>query len=83
MPQLVTFKGRPIKRRRRHADGLLLNFYGEKRGDQGDRLVVTDAEWDLFGRVDYVRRESMPDRWRSARTQVTPQPSDGWLAAGY
>jgi hypothetical protein len=56
VPQLVTYKGRPIKRRtsvvRDGQRGLALIFYAPKVGQQGDSLFVTDAEWQQDGKVE-------------------------------
>lgn len=55
MAQLVTYKGRPVKRRqsvtRSGVDGLLLTFFSSTRGENGERRFVTDAQWRQFGNV--------------------------------
>ena len=55
MAQLVTYKGRPVKRResvvRDGARGLLLTFFAPTPGENGERRFVTDAQWRQFGSV--------------------------------
>lgn len=61
MPQLVTFQGRPVKRRKRIAGGLLLTFYGAERQVAGVRIAVSDDDWRRHGRIDYYAPGELPD----------------------
>ena len=61
MPQLVTFQGRPVRRRYRVPDGLMLIFVHPQPGHEGQRLVVTQSEWDRDGQVRFYPRSQMPD----------------------
>jgi hypothetical protein len=66
MPQLVTFAGMPVKRRRRVAAGLLLTFYSACPGKPGRALVVSDAEWRRDGRIEFFTSDSLPNVRRLA-----------------
>lgn len=84
MPLLVTFKGRPVKRRNRVGKNLRLVMFHRKPGQPGLQLIVSQATWDAFGRIEFVRREDMPDRRNMANKQVCNSTAPGgWLAAGY
>lgn len=61
MPLLLTFEGRPVKRRRRTTEGLLLIFATPTRGVAGERRVVSQAEWRAHGAVRYFPSGEMPD----------------------
>ena len=61
MPLLVTFKGRPIKRRRRVHGGLKLSFFTAVRGKPGEQLSVTDAQWQTHGRIEFFDPANRPD----------------------
>jgi hypothetical protein len=61
MPLLVTYQGKPVKRRRRLGSGLCLTFYSSTPGERGRHLVVTQRQWDAFSRIQYVLRSQMPD----------------------
>jgi hypothetical protein len=61
MPLLVTYRDRPIKRRRRSPQGLLLTFFSPLRGTRGGALVVTDDEWKQFGRIEDLSIDDFPD----------------------
>lgn len=67
MPQLVTYRSRPVKRRRRVSRGLLLIFYAPQRGQAGDQLVVTDEQWNRHGQVCYFQPGMRPDIRAAAR----------------
>lgn len=58
--QLVTYRSRPVKRRRRVSRGLLLIFYAQ-HGQAGDQLVVTDEQWNRHGQVRYFPLGISPD----------------------
>ena len=66
MPLLITYKGRPIKRRRRVGDGLRLTFYSPVSGERGEHLFVSQSEWLQFSRTLFVTRDQMPDVRRLA-----------------
>ena len=66
MPQLVTYRSRPVKRRRQVPGGLLLIFYAAERGQPGPTLVVTDDEWRRHGRVSYFASGTLPEVRASA-----------------
>lgn len=53
MPQRITYAGRPVKRRRWTRHGLHLRFYGQAPGQPGPSIVVSQAEWEHHGRVEY------------------------------
>jgi hypothetical protein len=61
MPQLITYDGRPVKRRRRIAGGTLLIFYAACPSDSGPQLVVSDEQWNSLGRVRYFTASQLPD----------------------
>ena len=61
MPLLITFQGKPVKRRRRHGDGLRLHLYSSIPGQPGRQLFVTQQQWEQFGCIKYVTRSQMPD----------------------
>ena len=61
MPELITFRGRPVKRRYKTHGGLRLVLYHPHRGFRGNRLIVTEDEWDLYGRVQFYPKDQMPD----------------------
>lgn len=77
MPQLVTYRGRPVKHRksvtRRGCTGLLLTLYAPQVGQRGDTLFVTDAEWQQFGSVKTV--ENMPDVRALAASTANNSPT--------
>jgi len=61
MPQLITYDGRPVKRRRRIAGGTLLIFFAPTAAEKGPQLVVTDDQWDALGLVRYFESANLPD----------------------
>jgi len=61
MPQLVSFRGRPVKHRRRLGDGLRLTFVSPVCGQRCKRLDVTQAEWDQDGRITFYPKDQTPD----------------------
>lgn len=61
MPQLVTYRGRPVKRRLRLAGGLRLTFFASQSGWVGDQLVVSDDDWRRHGRVQFYPSGMLPD----------------------
>jgi hypothetical protein len=61
VPLLITYQGRPIKRRRRVGNKLLLVFYAAQAGQRGDKLIVSQANWEAHGSIQYVARNQMPD----------------------
>lgn len=61
MPLLVTFEGRPVKRRRRVPDGLLLTFVNSVPGEPGNVVVVSQEEWLRYGRVQFFAKHEMPN----------------------
>ena len=61
MPQLISYRGRPVKRRRYFAGGLRLTFFASQRGRVGDQLVVTDDDWHRHGRVQFYPLGTLPD----------------------
>ena len=67
MPQLITYRSHPVKRRRRVSRGLLLIFYAPQRGQAGDQLVVTDDQWRRHGQVRYFPLGMRPDVRAAAR----------------
>jgi hypothetical protein len=71
MPQLVTFRGQPVKRRRLLPEGLRLTFVSPVPGEQGRMMIVTQAEWLRYGRIQFYPRGQMPDV-RSIADQFEP-----------
>lgn len=61
MPLLITFKGRPVKRRKRIGPHLKLTFFASVHEYVGDQLVVTQEQWRQHGREVYLARSAMPD----------------------
>jgi hypothetical protein len=61
MPELITFRGRPIKRRSRTPSGLHLVFFSAVRGIPGLRLDVTEDEWNAHGRIEFFPDGQKPD----------------------
>jgi hypothetical protein len=61
VPQLILFRGRPVKRRRRVAGGLSLTFYAAEPGRRGAQRFVSQADWDRYGSLQFFAREQMPD----------------------
>jgi len=69
VPQLITFQGAPVKRRQRTAQGLLqLVFFDPIPGHPGKRLVVSQADWERFGQVQFFGLRELPDVRALART---------------
>jgi hypothetical protein len=66
MPLLVTFQGKPVKRRFRLGYRLKLIFFAPVRGQTGDQLIVTQQEWDRYGRIHFTTPQQMPDVRRMA-----------------
>lgn len=71
MPLLITYRGRPVKRRRRCGTGLCLTMSNTSPGLRSDQLFVTDAEWSHHGRVQYFPGGLMPNVCELARHTVT------------
>jgi hypothetical protein len=55
MPLIVTFRGRRVKRRWRVGERLMLKFYGEKAGEVGKLLLVTQNQWREHSQTEFVR----------------------------
>gem|GEM_PF-5504164 len=66
LPLLITFQGKPVKRRERCGDRLKLTLFSPCRGTPGGQLIVTQDEWQKFGRIDFLQRSQMPDVRRLA-----------------
>jgi hypothetical protein len=66
MPLLITFRGKPVKRRYRLGSRLKLIFFAPVRGQSGDQLIVTQQEWDRDGRIQFATPQQMPDVRRMA-----------------
>jgi len=61
MPLLVTYRGRPVKRRRRVGEHLKLIFFAPLPGQSGDQHLVTQFEWQQFGRIQFVTPSEKPN----------------------
>lgn len=73
MPILITYDGRPVKRRRRLPTGeLSLTFKSVTPGDRGEKLLVTQADWLKYGREEYFEPEDMPDVRKLAAAHIRP-----------
>lgn len=66
LPLLITFQGKPVKRRERLGDRLKLILFSPSRGMPGGQLIVTQDEWQKFGRIEFLQRSEMPDVRRMA-----------------
>jgi hypothetical protein len=67
MPLLITFRGRPVRRRRRIGKGLRLVLANTIPGEKSERLLVTQSEWDEHARNQFFPRDQMPDLRELAR----------------
>jgi hypothetical protein len=61
VPQLILYRGHPVKRRRRMAGGLYLTFYTPEPGQRGAQRFVSQADWDRHGSLKFFAREQMPN----------------------
>ena len=75
MPELVLFRGRPVKRQRRIGDRLHLVFLGEVPGQPGQKLTVSQADWALFGSVQFYSKEQLPNA-RALAAQIGSVPDN-------
>lgn len=71
MPELVTFLGRPVKRRRRLENGISLTLVSPVPGKRGLCLVVSQEEWLRYGKVQFYQKREMPDPRAIARQFLT------------
>ena len=58
MPLLVTFNGRPVRRRRRVKEGLELTLVSPVKGQLAERVTVSTEEWQAHGREEVVDVET-------------------------
>lgn len=71
MPELVTYLGRPVKRRERQKGQLKLTLVNPTPGAPGDVLTVTQDEWARNGKTEfYADRSQMPDVRELARSSA-------------
>ena len=70
MPQLITYSGRPVKRRRRVSNGLQLTFYAAAPGEPGPRLTVSEADWKLHGSIEHFGAGQRPDVRKLGTTEL-------------
>lgn len=62
MPKLLMYNGRPVKRRLSiGADQIRLTLYSPVKGQPGEHLQITQADWDRLGSDEYRPRDQMPD----------------------
>ena len=61
MPLLVSFRGRPVKHRRRIPAGLLIIFFSSVRGQRGSVTIVSQDEWRRHGTLEFFPPHRMPD----------------------
>ena len=61
MPQLVTFQGRPVRRRRRVPAGIRLTLVSPLPGEPGNVIYVSQQEWLRDGDVQFFSKASMPN----------------------
>jgi hypothetical protein len=45
---------------RRVPDGIRLTFLSDRNGELGERLTITQADWERFGTQSYVENLSLP-----------------------
>lgn len=50
---VLRFKNRPVKRMRQAPGGILLTFLNTVPGQPGEQQLVSQAEWDRFGKKFY------------------------------
>jgi hypothetical protein len=68
MSQLVTYKGRPVKKHSRNADGMVkLIFVAETPGQAGEQLTVSQDEWAKFSSKKHFAKGKAPDKRAVAR----------------
>lgn len=61
MPLLVSFRGRPVKHRRRALEGMRLIFVNPMRGQPGEVAIVTQEDWLCHSRIEFFPSQQMPD----------------------
>lgn len=73
MPELVLYKGRPVKRRMCGDDKtrLTLFFVNAESGQRSERLNISQAEWRLYGTIEFFPSATMPDVRELARKWQT------------
>lgn len=59
MPILLTYQGRTVKRRCRVGSQIKLIFYSSSTGVPGERLFITQSDWDRDGRETYFVRSGV------------------------
>jgi hypothetical protein len=67
MPLLITYRGQPVKRRFRLGSRLKLIFFAPTPGHPGERLLITQQEWQQHGRVQFVTPPGSRDGHKSSR----------------
>lgn len=68
MPLLITYRDQLVKRRSRVGSRLKLIFFAPIPGQSGERLLVTQQEWQQHGRVQFVTSPGSRDGHKSSRT---------------
>jgi phosphatidate phosphatase APP1 len=58
---LITYAGRAVKRRRSVPGGLMLTFYTARLHERGPQLFVSEADWQLYGRLQHLSADRYPD----------------------
>lgn len=62
MPKLVTFKGRPVKKKTPVGNQeLRLTFYTAVAGARGPQEIVSRQDWETYGQEQYFPAGQMPD----------------------
>lgn len=61
MPELVTYKGRPVRRRYETPTGLKLIFFSPNPGRSGGQLIVSDVDWLRHSSIQFFTKDQMPD----------------------
>jgi hypothetical protein len=61
MPLLVSYDGRPVKRRRRVQGALKLTFYAAVPGQPVEQVIVTEAQWQTHCRIEPFDSACRPD----------------------
>lgn len=54
MPLVVTYRGEPVKRRKRRGDWLFLWLYAKEPGQPSRVIRVSQKDWERDGRETYV-----------------------------
>lgn len=75
MPLLVSYRGRPIRDRRRVGDRLRLTFFNRIPGERCRVVIVSQSQWQRHGTIQFFPKEQMPDvRALAAQAESAMRP---------